>query len=332
MQGSKEEMVTGESVRGPVLVTGATGFIGRALVAALAERGVEVRAAVRRRGQRVVGAREHVVVGDMGGEVRWEEGLEGVDCVVHLAGRVHTDGTEEEFYRVNCEGTRQLVEAARRSGVRRVVYLSSLAVLDGHGSMRAVTEEVPAKPRTAYGRSKLAAERVLLDAVEEGRLEVTIVRPPLVYGPRAPGNMVRMVRLVAREVPLPLGAIKNKRSFVCIDNLVGFLILCMSHPKAEGEVFNVADDEYVSTPELARLLGQFLGVRVRLIPVPVGCLKWGATAVGLGETVRKLTESFVVSTEKAKKYLGWVPQKRLQDGLRELVAWYRSTEPRLRAQ
>lgn len=331
MQGSNEVVKVG-SARGPVLVTGATGFIGRALVTALAGRGMHVRAAVRRAEQRVAGAIEHVVLGDIGGGARWEEGLESVDCVVHLAGRVHKGGTEKEFYRVNCEGTRQLVEAAGRSGVRRVVYLSSLSVLEGHEGRQAVTEESPAEPLTAYGRSKVAAERVLLEAAEEDRLEVTIVRPPLVYGPGAPGNMVRMVRLVAREVPLPLGAIKNKRSFVGIDNLVDFLILCMSHPKAEGEVFNVADDEHVSTPELARLLGQFLGVRVRLIPVPVGGLKWAATVVGMGETVRKLTESFVVSTEKAKKYLGWTPQKTLQDGLRELVAWYKSTEPRWRAQ
>ena len=306
-----------------MLVTGATGFVGRALVAFLARQGLKVHAAVRRKDQVVEEAERCVVVGDIDGETAWDHALREVQGIVHLAARVHKGGDEEAFRRVNVEGTHRLAEEALRAGVRRFVFVSSLAAVGSCAGVQAVTEETPTNPLTPYGRSKLCAEQALRKMTAYGDMEIVVVRPPLVYGPGNPGNLMRLMRWVARGLPMPVAAVHNRRSFVGIRNLVDFLALCLRHPGAAGEIFHVADGEAISTPELVRRLAAALGVRPLLVPVPVPLLRAAGAILGAGTVVRRLTESCVVSIEKARARVGWVPPVSLDEGLQEVAVWYR---------
>ena len=307
-----------------VLVTGASGFVGRAVVARLAEEGsgrMPV-AGVRR----AAGAfREACALGpleEFGAGVALPEGL---DTVVHLAGRAHVlDEPEadplEAFRRVNVEGTLNLARRAADSGVRRFLFVSSVGV-NGNVSGRPFTERDAPAPQEPYAVSKYEAEQGLWKLAAETGMEVVVVRPPLVYGPGAPGNFGRLLRWVQRGVPVPLGAVtRNRRSLVALDNLVDLLVTCLDHPAAAGEMFLVADGEDVSTAGLLRRVGDALGRPARLVPVPPGLLRAGARAVGRGEMARRLLDSLQVDISDTRETLGWEPPVSVDEGLRRAVA------------
>lgn len=302
------------------LVTGATGFVGRALSAELERRGRPVRRATR---TAVPGA---VAVGAIGWHTDWAAALDRVDTVIHTAARVHVmrdDAIDPDaaFRDVNVLGTRRLAEQAAARGVTRLVFVSSIKVNGDVTSREAAhTAFATPDPADAYARSKWAAEQALHEIARETGLGVTIVRPPLVYGPEAGGNFARLKGLVARGVPLPLGAVDNRRSLVALENLVDLLIHCLNHPNAANETFLAADGEDLSTPALIRLMADGMGRRARLFPVPPRLLRAAARAMGKSELGVRLLDSLRVDTSHTRQRLDWLPPAAPRDAIVRAVA------------
>lgn len=302
-----------------LLVTGATGFVGRTFVREALARGSRVRAALRRETDRVAGC-ETSFVGEIGADTSWDEALRDREVVVHLAARVHVmpDRAADplaEFRRVNTEASARLAIRAVAAGVRRLVFVSSVKV---HGGERdaAYTERDAPAPEDAYARSKFEAEERLHEIGRDTGLEIVIVRPPLVYGPGVGGNFLEMMRWLRRGFPLPLASVENARSLVACGNLADFLLLCARHPAAAGETFLVSDREDLSTPELLRRVARALGTRARLFPVPPRLLMRTAAALGREAAARRLCASLRVRIDKAGSRLGWVPPRSVDDALR----------------
>lgn len=306
-----------------VLVTGATGFVGKALVARLVETGrFRVRGAVRRGADYLPTTVERAVVGDLTPDLNWQLALSGADAVVHLAGRVHEmrDAAADplaEFRRVNVAGTLNMARQAAVAGVKRFVFVSSVKV-NGEGGV--YNESDPPAPKDAYGISKHEAELGLLAIASETGMEVVIIRPPLVYGPGVRANFRLLLRMVARAIPLPLGAIHNRRSLVAVDNLVDFIITCLEHAAAANETFLVSDGEDLSTTDLIRRLARAMGRPARLIPVPTSVLMAGATLLRKGDVAHRLLGSLQVDISKARALLGWKPPLSVDEALQRTVA------------
>lgn len=305
-----------------VLVTGATGFVGKALCAQLARLGFTVRAAVRTSGSARTILADEVVVGEMGALTDWAAALAGVSAVVHLAARVHVMDEQAsdplaEFRRVNVQGTLRLAQQATAAGVQRFVYISSIKAL-GEATLagQPFTEESPAQPTDAYGISKLEAEQDLREWAAHSGLEVVIIRPPLVYGLGVKANFAALMRAVQRGVPLPLGTVHNSRSLVGLDNLVDFIVTCLIHQKAANQTFMVSDGQDLSTTALIRAMAQSTGVKARLLPVPVVLLKAAASLLGKGDAMQRLYGNLQVDITKARTMLDWTPPVTVLEGLR----------------
>ena len=307
------------------LVTGANGFVGKALVAALEAKGARVMRAVRQPG----GERNEVIVGDLDAETDWHEALHGCDIVFHLAGRAHrTRETAQdvfaEYEKTNAIATGNLARQAADSGVKRLVYTSSVKV-NGEATVATHTyteTDLPA-PLDSYGRSKLMAERLLERMAGETRLEVVIVRPPLVYGPDVKGNFLQMLHVLKKRVPLPLASVRNLRSLIYVGNLVDAMILCATHPDAANRTWLVSDGDDLSIQELLRSLGSGIGHPARLFPCPVGVLEIGARLAGRAEQIRRITGYLCVDSSRICRELGWVPPFTVQEGLKETTEWYK---------
>lgn len=307
------------------LVTGANGFVGRSLCAELLRQGHAVRAAVRSASSLIAEA-ARVVVGTIDGETDWTEALCGVGVVIHLAARVHVMHDEsknplEEFRRVNVAGTEHLARSAAASGVKRLVYVSSIKV-NGEatsGNDKFTEVDVPS-PQDPYGVSKWEAELVLQRVAKETGLEVVIVRPPLVYGAGVKGNFAQMLKVLAKGIPLPLASVQNRRSLVYVGNLVDALILCATHPAAAGQTYLVSDGQDISTPDLLRRLAIAMGHPVRLLPCPLSLLKLAGRLTGKSDQVERLLGSLQVDSGKIRSELSWVPPYTLQQGLHMTVA------------
>ncbi len=311
-----------------MLVTGASGFVGGHLCAALAPEGWAVRAAVRspEAAGRLPRGVEPFYVSGIGPETDWGEGLEGVDAVAHLAGRAHVTKEEsadplEAYREINVGGTRRLAEACAEAGVKRLVFVSSVKAV-GEGSPVAYTEESPCWPEDAYGVSKTEAEDALAGVSARTGLEAVVLRPPLVYGPGVKANFRMLMRLVRKGMPLPLGLVRNERSMIYVRNLTATISACIEHPAAAGETFFVADGESPSTRELVTRMGCLMKRPARLVPVPVPLLRLGGRVMGRSGQVDRLVGSLTVSTAKIRRLLGWSPQFSPDEGLRETVDWY----------
>lgn len=308
------------------MVTGAGGFVGSALVSALARGGAAV-IAVDRRPLVCPPQVRTSLIADCGPDTRWEEVIAGCDAVVHLAARVHVmrDAAADplaEYRRVNSAGTLALARQAAAAGVRRLVFVSSVKV-NGERTLPGVPfreEDLPA-PADPYAVSKLEAEAGLMALATETGMEVVLIRPPLVYGPGVGANFLSMMHWLARGIPLPLGAIKqNRRRLIGLDNLVALITACLRHPAAANQVFLAGDDEALSTTELLRRTAVALGVRARLIPVPIPVLMAGATLAGRRDVALRLCDSLDVDTSKARTLLGWRPPVSVDEGLRRAAA------------
>jgi nucleoside-diphosphate-sugar epimerase len=272
---------------------------------------------------------ESVVVGGIDGNTDWQHVLTGGEVVVHLAARVHVMADKSsdpvhEYRNTNVEGTLNLAQQAATAGVRRFVFVSSIkvngeATKTGH-SFSADDSPAPLDP---YGVSKMEAELGLREIAAKTGMEVVIIRPPLVYGPGVKANFQTMVRWLSRGVPLPLGAINNKRSLVALDNLVDLIVTCISHPAAANQTFLVSDGEDLSTTQLLRRMGQAMGKSVRLIPVPPALLKAGAALVGKPELAQRLCGSLQVDISKTRQLLGWNPPITVDEGLRRAAEGFR---------
>lgn len=309
-----------------LLITGARGFIGRAVCAGLSERQERVRGVVRNMPECGFGQYELIELGDIGPATDWSGALKGVQVVIHLAARQQVrhysaaDGLAA-FRAVNVEGTLNLARQAVAVGVKRFLFVSSVKV-NGECTQtgRAFTEVDPPKPQDAYAQSKYEAELGLREIAAATNMQIVIIRPPLVYGPEVKANFAALMRAVQRGWPLPLAAVHNKRSLVALDNLVDFILTCVHHLQAANQTFLVSDGHDLSTAELVRGLALAAGVPARLLPVPVWMLRAGAALLGKGDAVQRLCGNLQVDISKAHNLLGWMPPVSVEESLRRAVA------------
>jgi len=309
-----------------VCVTGASGFVGDALCGEFHARGFGVRGAVRSLHSSISASGvQPVSVGNLDAATDWSSALAGVECVIHCAARAHvmheTEADALAAYRsVNVEGSRRLAEQAVASGVRRLVYLSSVKVNGEQTAFGApfLFSDAPA-PEDPYGVSKWEAEQALWAVAANTGLEVVVVRPPLVYGPGAKGNLARLLKLVRSGVPLPLGAVQNQRSLIGLDNLVDLLIRCVYHPAAAGQTLLVSDGEDVSTPDLLRHMAAGLGRSARLLPVPVPLLRLAGRALGKQAEMDRLVGSLQIDCRHTRELLEWTLPVSVAEGIRRMV-------------
>ena len=308
-----------------VLVTGATGFIGRALCERLAACGYTVRAALRAPGDLPAGATERHIIGDIARVVDWAPVLADVDMVVHAAARTHlpTNRDADSYIAINVEGTRRLARAARAGGVRRFVLLSSIKVNGERTENGPFRADQPPQPEDVYGRSKLAAETALREEAES-TMSWVILRPPLVFGPGVAANFLRLMRWIDRGLPLPFGAVCNRRSLVNLWNLTDLVQRTLEHPAAGNRVWLLADTEALSTPQLIGRIAQALGKRARLIAVPTGLLRLAGSLSGQTAALARLCGSLSVDFSPTCEQLQWRPPIGVDEALARTVAWYRS--------
>ncbi|MGH7512774.1 MAG: UDP-glucose 4-epimerase family protein [Gemmatimonadales bacterium] len=307
-----------------VLVTGASGFIGRALCDTLSARGMSVRAAVRRPSSMTGDVR---MVGEIGPDTEWRRALHGMDAVVHLAARVHVmrDAAADPlaaFRAVNVAGTERLARECAGSQVRRLVFVSSIKVNGERTLGRPFSEADPPAPEDAYGVSKLEAEQALQRVAAATGLEAVIVRPCLVYGPGVRGNLGRLLAMIERGVPLPLASVNNRRSLIGLTNLCDLLAPCVTHPAAAGETWLASDGEDLSTPELIRALAAGAGRTARLVPFPPRWLELAARLAGARGAYDRVCGSLQADSSKARRSLDWRPPLSAMEGLRLTGAWH----------
>lgn len=309
-----------------VLVTGGSGFIGRHLVDRLLASNVEVIAAVR----------DPANSRNLPSAVTWttldlaEPGslnpaaLRGVECVYHLAARVHvmrrSADDQDSFHRLNVRATEALARAAARAGVRRFLFVSSIKAV-GERSTQPISPADEPGPEDAYGRSKLEAERVVAAIAAETGLERAVVRPPLVYGPGVGANFSRLMSLVKRGVPLPFGAVENRRSLVNVWNLADLLVRLGTHPAGQG-VWLISDGRDLSTRELITQLSLAMGQRPRLWAMPVPMLRHLAGFFGMGAEIARLTDSLQVDATLTCRSLDWSPPVPTNEGIARTVEWF----------
>lgn len=302
-----------------VLVTGATGFLGPYVLAALVGAGFATRAAVRTASNRDLG--ESVTIGDLGGAADWRGALRGVDTVVHLAGRAHRAQAVQEaertrYFDINTAATLQLARSAAEGGVKRFLFMSTIfvngAYTDGRGPFRA---DDPPAPNTVYAESKAEAEAGLAAIARETGLAVTVVRPPLIYGRNARGNFATLGRAVRAGIPLPLGAVRNRRAFVAAENVASFVTHSLRRAQDNAiDTFIVADDEQVSTAEFIRRMGQAMARPARLVPIAPALVRASMRIVGLGNMTDSLLASLEVDTSKTTA-ADWRPPISMDQGL-----------------
>jgi len=304
-------------VRGPVLVTGAAGFIGRHLVPHLARAGWAVRAAARDPSR--VPAAEGIsptVLGDISQPLDWRPLVEGTTHIVHLAGLAHATRRipEERYAAINARTLGPLGEAARNAGVRRLLLFSSVRAQSGPAAKRILTEEMVPLPTDAYGRSKLAAECRLAEVLAAGRTDWTVLRPVLVYGQGVAGNMRSLLSLARSPLPLPLGALAGRRSLVSIDNLASAALHVLSADAASRRMFLVADPEPMTAADIVACIRAALGRRPLIFPFPAGPMGLALRALGQEAIWQRLVRDLVADTA-ALKGTGWHPLETSAQGL-----------------
>jgi UDP-glucose 4-epimerase len=313
-----------------IFVTGATGFVGRHLVRHLLDREHSVTSAVRVSGSALAGS-EELVIGSIGPDSDWSGLLQGHDVVIHLAARVHVmnDTSEdplEEFRRVNAQGAETLARAAAEQAVSRFVFLSSIKVNGEGTSGTPYTAHDEPDPADPYGLSKLEAEVALEGLHRETGLDVVIARTPLVYGPGVGGNFIKMLDLAARELPLPLARVRNRRTMTSIWNLVDLLERAASEPEAANALVLAGDGFSPSTPEMFREISSALGKKSRLFPFPVGMLKFAGAITGRSAVINRLVGSLEMETGSCSTAWVWRPVVSFQDSMRRTAHWYASEE------
>ena len=320
---------------GTIFVTGANGFVGRALCAQADALGYRVKAATRTPYD-FAGNVQNILIPSLGmqspqdpaGVCSLEQALQGVDTVVHLAARVHVmkESAQDAIgaYRaINVAGSLELAKAAIQAGVRRFIYISSIKV-NGESTSKNhpfTAQDAPA-PEDPYGLSKWEAEQALEKLAQQAGMELVIIRPPLVYGPGVGANFATMIKVLGYQLPLPLASINNLRSMVSVDNLVSLILTCARHACAPGQVFLVSDGQDVSLSLLLRKLIGLLKVRTWLFPVPSALLNWIAQVLGKGAVAQRLCQSLQVDIQATQEILQWNPPVTLDQGLQKTVQWY----------
>ena len=307
-----------------ILVTGASGWIGHRLCAQLQRTGFSVRGSVRA-GRTAPPGVSTVVMDALSDANDWSAALADIETVVHVAARVHVmqdkaQSPLSEYRRVNVDGTANLARQAAAAGVKRFIFISSVKVNGEETSFENPFQaDAEAAPQDPYGISKMEAEMQLKAISNETGMEFVTIRPPLVYGPGVKANFRALIKLVGLGLPLPLGAIHNKRSMVYIDNLIDLVVTCIDHPQAANQTFLVSDGNDVSTPGLIKTLAHAMHKPVRLVPVPVWLLKVAAFLVGKGGAIERLSSNLQVDISKTTHLLAWTPPISVDDAMRRTV-------------
>lgn len=299
-----------------ILVTGANGFIGKAVCMELSRKGMPVRACVRSE-KSAHSLQQHflnqslpplvcLVTGDLSLEQNWQEALQGVDTVIHCAALAHTPAAKKQsqldiFKRVNADASENLALQAKTMGVRRFIFLSSIGVL-GNSNQRAFNESSAIEPKAAYAQAKWEAEQRL--SIING-IEMVIIRPPLVYGQGARGNFNLLLKLIQKQIPMPFASIRNSRQFIGIHNLVDFMITCIDAKQAANQVFVIADNEIVSTSDFIRKIAKGLNQKTRMLPIPTTLLRVLFNSTGMGRLNEQLLNNLEIDTQKAQTLLKW---------------------------
>lgn len=311
-----------------ILITGATGFIGRSLVPALLSEGHDVRCAVLQLDSTLQA--EQIVINNLEVHTDWTDALRNVEIVIHLAARIHimkeyATSSLDEYCKINSIATKNFVEQAAQNNVKRFIFLSTIKV---HGEFSQnnlpFSEDCRTQPEDPYAKSKLYAEQFIQEICQNARMEFVILRPPLVYGPYVKANFLRILQLVDKKWPLPFGSIYNKRTFIYIDNLVSAISAVVSEPSAANQVYLVADDCSWSLTQLVQTLSRKMNTKLFLIPIPVQILIFLFKLCGLKNINTRLFSSLEVSNEKIKSQLGWTPPVSSIDGLEKTVKWYQN--------
>ncbi|MFO3347302.1 NAD-dependent epimerase/dehydratase family protein [Legionella pneumophila serogroup 1] len=311
-----------------ILITGATGFIGRSLVPALLSEGHDVRCAVLQLDSTLQA--EQIVINNLEVHTDWTDALRNVEIVIHLAARVHimkeyATSSLDEYCKINSIATKNFVEQAAQNNVKRFIFLSTIKV---HGEFSQnnlpFSEDCRTQPEDPYAKSKLYAEQFIQEICQNARMEFVILRPPLVYGPYVKANFLRILQLVDKKWPLPFGSIYNKRTFIYIDNLVSAISAVVSEPSAANQVYLVADDCSWSLTQLVQTLSRKMNTKLFLIPIPVQILIFLFKLCGLKNINTRLLSSLEVRNEKIKSQLGWTPPVSSIDGLEKTVKWYQN--------
>lgn len=311
-----------------ILVTGANGFIGQALCKNLAGQGVFARGAVRRiLPEMAERPNEVAVVGEVGPHTDWSYALDGIDVVIHLAGKAHLIhggmGQANEFYRVNTHGTENLCKAAVSAGVKQFIYISTAKVHGENSGLRPFSEKDTPAPADDYAMSKWRAEQAINAIASGSGMKTIILRPPMVYGPGMKGNLLRLLWIIDTGIPLPLLSIENKRSLLNVSNLVDLLSRLIDNPRSESVTFLVSDGEDMSTCEMIRLLAMALGKRPRLFPCRTDILKLVARFLKREDDAGRLMDSLVVDSSLIRSELDWIPPYQVWSGFKDLADWYK---------
>jgi nucleoside-diphosphate-sugar epimerase len=312
-----------------ILVTGSSGFVGSALCKTLAEQGLKVTGTLRSMVDKKIEGVDYRIVTDLKGDTNWYEVLAGINVVVHCAARVHImqdreNNPLEVFREVNVKGTIRLAEQAVEKGIKRFVYISSLKV---NGEF---TEDHPFKaddipePVDPYSISKWEAEQGLKNIATLSGMEIVIIRPPLVYGEGVGANFLRLMQAIKLGLPLPLGAIKNRRSLVGLDNLVSLIVTCLDNKASANQTFLVSDGEDLSTPELLKRTAKAMKKSVCLFPVPVSILLKVASLLGKAGFAHRLCNSLYVDNGKTRDLLGWTPPSSVDESLQKTTQYFLS--------
>jgi nucleoside-diphosphate-sugar epimerase len=309
-----------------ILVTGSSGFVGQALTKILLHTGHDVRGVARTSTKGLAEPNfEFVPIDDFSKVANWQTLLANVDTIVHTIARVHIMDDKvinplDEFRKLNVQATINLAAQAAAKGVKRFVFISSIKV-NGESTQdeKPFLETDNTVPSDPYGLSKLEAEQGLLAIAEQTKMEVVIIRPPLIYGPEVKANFANMMRWVKLGVPLPFGNVGNKRSLIALENLIDFIIRCIEHPRAANEIFLISDGQAVSTTELMQKVAKAFGKKERLIPIPVSLMKFTASLLGKQALAIRLFGSLEVDSTKARNLLDWQPVITIDEQLKKMA-------------
>lgn len=308
-----------------ILVTGASGFIGRNLCKELLRRGWKVKGLIRRNSKNALPEGvEPIEIDSIDQVVNWDDILSKTDVVIHLAGRSHiikerAENPIYEFRKINVLGTERLAAASVRAGVRRLIFLSSIGVNGESTKDSFFSEEDQPNPNNAYSLSKWEAEKALYRVAQNSKLEIVVLRPPLVYGMNSPGNFDRLIQLIRSGLPLPFDSLENRRSFIYVGNLVDAIIKCIEHPDAANQTFLVSDGQDVTVTDLINMLASAMGKKVRFFSFPRGILKAVCRLIGKSRELDKLTQTLVINSCKIRNLLGWKPPFTIEQGIKETV-------------